>query len=484
MEKLNPNKLKEQIIQFFLEPLQAIPSYLKEMVDEFSQLKTVYKVITLLVLIYLALPPLLYNADPVEFHLIKLNTMYISGALLLLIVVFGYQSFPYLREVWTTYRRGRNLIFISIFVMLFSLAINFPQMNLFVRAEVVTTPVFYGAGPNFISIFYYWLAFVLLLVAPTIIPHLPMKLITTVVYASLTITALLIAYQVLINDFMGVSRTYLFGFGNTNYTPDPFAIFGRFLTIPLLYKQKINPWTVLLGIFYFVIVLLSISRASWVGLTVSILVTIIVLIRLKKANLKRIGILFISAVTVLLLMVGVLSFFGETVIIDNFNSVVRLLTGESGFAETSSNRTLLWVSAIEMWIYGVADGTEVFGPNFATLLFGNGQSVYIWVEGTTQYLVTNVHQMYLDVLMSAGIVVFIAFLYSVYSFIKMSYRLVLQDINYIILFSGLIFILTKWFFNSLNGLHAPFVYVVFFLILSNYLNLRNDNTRKKIHNYE
>jgi hypothetical protein len=477
MEKLQTNKLLDKVMQFFMEPLQSIPSYLKEMIDEFTSLKTVYKIVTVIVLMYLALPPLLYNADPVEFHLIKLNTMYITGSLLFLIVIFGYQNFPYLREVWTIYRRGRNIIFISIFVMLFSLAINFPQMNLFVRAEVVTTPVFYGAGPNFISIFYYWLAFVLLLVAPTIIPHLPMKLVTTAVYASLTITAGLIAYQVLINDFMGVSRTYLFGFGNTNYTPDPFAIFGLFLTIPLLYKQKINPWTVLLGIFFFVIVLLSISRASWVGLTVSILATISLLVKLKKVDLKRVGILTITGITVLLLMVGILSIFGETVIIDNFNSVIRLLTGESGFAETSSNRTLLWVSAIEMWVYGVADGTEVFGPNVATLLFGNGQSVYIWVEGTTQYLVTNVHQMYLDVLMSAGIVVFIAFMYGVIQFIKMSYQLVLHDVNNILLFSGLIFILTKWFFNSLNGLHAPFVYVVLFMILYRYMFRTNPKLR-------
>jgi hypothetical protein len=471
MQKLNQNNMKSQLIDLFIQPLRSIPHYLKEMVDEFTQLNTIYKVVTVLVLMYLALPPLLYNADPVEFHLIKLNTMYFSGSLLLLIVLFGYQQFPYLQTVWSTYRRGRNLILISFVVMLFSLAINYPQMNLFVRAEVVSTPVFYGAGPNFISIFYYWLAFVLLFIAPIIIPHLPMKLITTVVYASLTITALLISYQVLVNDFMGISRTYLFGFGNTNYTPDPFAIFGLFLTIPLLYKQKINPWTVGLGIFFFVIVLLSISRASWVGLTVSILVTTIVLFRLNKVDFKRVGLLALTAITILLVMVAVLSLFGETVIIDNFNSVVRLLTGESGFAETSSNRTLLWVSAIEMWMYGIADGTEVFGPNFVTLLFGNGQSVYIWVEGTVQYLVTNVHQMYLDVLMSAGIFVFGVFVYGIIQFLKMSYRLVVFDINNIILFSGLIFILTKWFFNSLNGLHAPFVYVVFFLILKGYLEL-------------
>jgi hypothetical protein len=453
---------------FFLTPLERIPGYLKEALDEFLSLNTIHKITTVLVLIYFAIPPLLYQADPVQFHVIKLNTMYVTGVTLLLVVLFGYQHFPHLGPTWRFFRRGRLLVLLAVLFMFFSLAINFSQMNLFVRAGIITTPVFYGAGPNFISIFYYWLAFVLFFIGPVVYPHLPMKFIQTIVFTALFITGILIAYQVLVDDFMGISRTYLFGFGNTNYTPDPFAIFGLYLTIPLLYKKEINPYTLLLGLFFFVIVLLSISRASWVGVFVAIVASIGYLIWKKKLDYKRFGLLSLTAVIAFFVILSVLLFFGEDVIVSNFESLLRLFRGESNLAETSSNRTLLWFSAIEMWLYGVADGTEVFRLNWASIFFGNGQSVYLWLEGDIQYLVTNVHQMYLDVLMSGGIVVFAVFIYLIYTQILFAYRLVQYNLNYLILFSGLIFTLTKWFFNSLNGLHAPFVYTTFLLITSLY----------------
>jgi hypothetical protein len=122
-----------------------------------------------------------------------------------------------------------------------------------------------------------------------------------------------------------------------------------------------------------------------------------------------------------------------------------------------------------MWVYGVADGSEVFRLNWATIFFGNGQSVYLWLEDSTQYLVTNVHQMYLDVLMSGGIVVFGVFLYLLVKQVQFLLILLKANIANIVLLSGFIFVITKWFFNSLNGLHAPFVYTVFFLITAEYL---------------
>ena len=463
------NTVVRQLQSFLVEPLKRAPLYLKVAMDEFLALPRIHQWTAVLVMIYMALPPLMYDADPVQFHTIKLNTMYVTGGLLLVTVLFGYRHFPLLSEVWTLFRRGRLLVALAVLFMLFSLAINYPQMNLFVRSDIISTPVFYGAGPNFISIFYYWLAFLLFFVAPIIYPHLPKKILYFVVFASLTITGLLIAYQVLVNDFMGISRTYLFGFGNTNYTPDAFAIFGLYLTIPLLTKKTINPYHVALGLFYFVIVLLSISRASWVALFIAIVGTLLYLAWSKQLDYRRLGALTGFAVVAFGLILGVLLLFGETVILDNFLSLVRLLQGESSFAETSSNRTLLWFSAIEMWVYGFADGSEVFRLNWATIFFGNGQSVYLWLEDSTQYLVTNVHQMYLDVLMSGGIVVFGVFLYLLVKQVQFLLILLKANIANIVLLSGFIFVITKWFFNSLNGLHAPFVYTVFFLITAEYL---------------
>jgi hypothetical protein len=275
--------IQEEVVR----PLKGFIPAIKEAVDEFLALPNIYKWTTLLVIIYMAMPPLLFAQDPVQFHLIKLNTMYVTVLLLFLTVVFGYNHFPYLSKSWKLFKWERYAIFIAVFFMLFSLAINFPMMNRFVRADIISTPVFYGAGPNFISIFYYWLAFLVFFVGPVVYPHLPKKLVTYAVYLGLFITGALITYQVLIDDFIGVARTYLFGFGNTNYTPDPFAILGLYALIPLLYNKRIRVYPTLLGIFFFVVVLLSISRASWVGLAIAIAGSIGYLLYRKELELKR-----------------------------------------------------------------------------------------------------------------------------------------------------------------------------------------------------
>jgi O-antigen ligase len=462
-------KLNNWVTEELVQPLQGLLPALKQSIDELIKLPLIYKWTTLLVVIYMALPPLMYNSDPVEFHLIKLNTMYITIVLLVLTVLFGYNHFPYLATSWKTFKYERYAIFLAVFFMLFSLAINYPQMNLFVRAEIISTPVFYGAGPNFISIFYYWLAFLVLFVGPIVYPHLPKRLVQYVIYLSLFITGALIAYQVLVDDFMGVSRAYLFGFGNSNYTPDAFAIFGLFLMIPLLYEKRIKVFSTLLGIFFFVVVLLSVSRASWVGVGVAGLGSIGYLLYRKELELQRFLVLVGMGLTTLVALVLVLIGLGESIVLDNFTSLLSVFSSDGDLSVVSSLRTPLWGSAIQMWLYGLADGTEVFRLNFASIIFGNGQSVYLWLDEGTQYLVTNVHQMYLDVLMSGGIVVFASFIFLLVQQFRYVFQLMKLDIKYVTLFAGLLFIMGKWFFNSLNGLHAPFVLIVFILITYHYM---------------
>ena len=109
------------------------------------------------------------------------------------------------------------------------------------------------------------------------------------------------------------------------------------------------------------------------------------------------------------------------------------------------------------------------------------KSVYIWLEGVQQFLVTNVHQMFLDVLMSAGIFVFGLFMWLLYRLLRFSLDLVQTDIEYLPLFAGFIYIMGKWLFNSLNGLHAPFVYTVIILIYYyRYKMTYTPNLRNKI----
>jgi hypothetical protein len=160
---------------------------------------------------------------------------------------------------------------------------------------------------------------------------------------------------------------------------------------------------------------------------------------------------------------------GESIVLDNFTSLLSVFSTDGDLSVVSSLRTPLWGSAIQMWLYGIADGTEVFRLNFASIIFGNGQSVYLWLDEGTQYLVTNVHQMFLDVLMSGGIVVFAAFVFLLVQQFRYVFQLMKLDIKYVTLFAGLLFVMGKWLFNSLNGLHAPFVFVVFILITYHYM---------------
>jgi hypothetical protein len=92
--------IQEEVIHPWKEFLPSI----KEAVDEFVALPNIYKWTTLLVVIYMAIPPLLFAQDPVEFHLIKLNTMYITVTLLVITVLFGYQHFPYLSTYWKLFK--------------------------------------------------------------------------------------------------------------------------------------------------------------------------------------------------------------------------------------------------------------------------------------------------------------------------------------------------------------------------------------------
>jgi hypothetical protein len=80
--------------------------------------------------------------------------------------------------------------------------------------------------------------------------------------------------------------------------------------------------------------------------------------------------------------------------------------------------------------------------------------------------------------MSGGIVVFIVFMYLLVQQFRYVFTLMAHDVRYVSLFAGLLFIMGKWLFNSLNGLHAPFVYTVFVLITYSYLNFQKQRERK------
>lgn len=426
--------------------------------------KLSYKLQTVLVLIYLAVIPLLYKADPVAFHNQKLIALYTSiGGIFLLSIFLNSDFAEKYRLSFKTFKWERRLFLIAILFMFMSLFNNLLVMQSFVNAGYVSTKVFFGAGPNYLSIFYYWFNILLFMSLVPVWHYLDKRIIKIVTVASLTITGLLIAYQIFVNDFIGVARSYLFGFGNSNYTPDPFALVGLMLVVPLLFSKKIKWTEIIIGIFMFVVVLLSLSRAAYVGLFASVLFTLIYLGVNKKLELKRTLILAVVGVLVLTGSIFVLYQLGDTSILNDFKSLLTLFSGENDFAGISSLRTDLWAATFDK-----------MNSEPVIWFLGNGQSVYIWTAETTSYLVTNVHNMYLDVLFSGGIFVFIAFIALLVKQFIYALKLTKYDTKNVILLSGLVFVMVKWMFNSLNAIHSPFIMMIFVLISYRYMQMKNE----------
>ena len=121
----------------------------------------------------------------------------------------------------------------------------------------------------------------------------------------------------------------------------------------------------------------------------------------------------------------------------------------------------------------------MFASSPYTIIFGSGQSVFMWGSNTTQYIVTNSHNQYIETLLSGGVIVFSILMILLYKQFMYVIRLVKYDINNIALLSCLIFICVKWMFNSLNASHSPFVLMVFVLISYRYMEMKSDETIQK-----
>lgn len=425
--------------------------------------KLTYKIQTALLIIYIGVLPLLYKQNPNEFHNLKLLVLYLLIAAFFVVALFTMGSYSEkFRLSLKTFKWERRLFGLAILFMFLSLFNNVLEMSSFVKAGYIGTPVFYGAGPNYLSIFFYWGLMMLFITLVPVWHYVKRDWVKYAGVGSLVIVGLLIMYQVFINDFIGVARSYLFGFGNSNYTPDPFALAGLVLVIPFLFSKKINWIETGIGVFMFVIVLLSLSRAAFVGLGVSVLFTLIYLGVTRRLEWKRTLILGTAGILVLAGAILVLNQAGDSGIFNDFQSLFSLFSGDSDFAGISSLRTDLWNATI-----------EYMNAKPIIWLLGNGQSVYIWQAETTSYLVTNVHNMYLDVLFSGGIVVFLVFMVLLVKQYIYAFRLAKHDVSNVVLLAGLVFVCTKWLFNSLNAIHSPFIVLLIIVLNYRYMELKN-----------
>lgn len=427
--------------------------------------KKVYFIQTILLIIYLAVTPLLVSQNPIIFHDIKLKMLYYSISLLFLVSIFFYN---YFREEYIlsfkTFKIERRLIGIALIMMIISFFINLNDMRTLLTSDSIGSNLFKGAGPNYLSIFFYFFSYIFIAIAIVILRHTNNKLIIKAVIVSLIIVGFVIIYQLFANDFLGKGPNYLFGWGNSNYTPDPFSIVGLILLIPFMLNKKINYLYLGIGVFFFEIVLLSGSRAAFVGLFLSAIITSLLLIITKKTDIKRILILF--GLSILLIIVSYILFakFGLERNADDLGNLNTLIGNEELDKYSLYSRINLWKISL-----------RYFASSPTNVLFGIGQSVFVWNSYTMHYLVSNTHNQYIDILLSGGIVVFSIFIILLYKQFVYVIKLVKYNTNNIVLLSCLIFICTKWMFNSFNAIHSPFILMVFVLISYRYLEMKRAN---------
>lgn len=425
--------------------------------------KTVYLIQTFLAIIYLSAAPLFYSNDLQFFYDLKLLIIYSSSILLFLISIFYYRIFKkdYLLT-YNTFKLESQLIFVAVFMMIISLFINLEDMNFMISKGGFYTNIFKGAGPNYLSVFFYFISFISIATAIVILKYVHIRAIYISIIISLIIVGFVILYQIFINDFLGRGQDYLFGWGNSNYTPDPFSIAGLFLLVPVFLKKEINYLHLGIGIFFFEIVLLSSSRAAFFGLLISLIIISVILLKLKKTNLKRV--LFFFGLAFVIFACSYFAFLelGFEKRLSDLVSLNTLVENENTYS--LYNRFDLWY--ITMTIYT---------SNFYSVIFGIGHSVYTWDSESLHFLVSNAHNQYLDILLSSGIIVFTIFLTLFGRLFMYAIKLVKYDINNIILLACLIFISVKWMFNSLNASHSPYILMVFALIAYRYMIMRNDS---------
>ena len=427
--------------------------------------KKVYFIQTILLIIYLAVTPLLVSHNPIIFHDIKLKMIYFSISMLFLVSIFFYH---YFREEhvlsFKTFKTERRLIGIAVIMMLISFFVNLNDMRALLTSDSIGSNLFKGAGPNYLSIFFYFFSFIFIATGIVAFKHTDNKLIIKAVLVSLVIVGCVIIYQLFVNDFLGKGPNYLFGWGNSNYVSDPFSIVGLILLIPLIFKEKINYLYLGIGIFFFEIVLLSGSRAAFVGLFLSVIITSFVLFRTKKTDVKRILTLYGLSILIIIVSYILFSKFGLDKNIDNLGSANTLVGNEELDKYSLYSRINLWKISL-----------KYFASSPTTVLFGMGQSVFAWDSDTMHYLVSNTHNQYIDILLSGGIVVFSIFITLLYKQFMYVIKLIKYNTNNIVLLSCLIFICTKWMFNSFNAIHSPFILMVFVLISYRYMEMKRAN---------
>jgi|GEM_PF-4060561 len=418
-------------------------------------------ILTILAIIYFAVTPLIYSSEPVLFHKYKLISIYVSIGLILLVTIFSWKEFTEERKLAkTTFRTERIIFFVIAFILFLAFLQNMNSMSTYVLAGYMPLGLFFGAGPNNLSVFFYFLCMVGVSTGVLIMSKINIKLVRVIIYISIVIVGLIIMIQMFETDFIGYGRSFLYGFGNSNYAPDAFAVLGILVLIPLFYRKSFYVSS-MLGIFFFIVVLLTRSRAAFLGIIVATMFAGIYLIGTKKLKVTRTIFILVSGLSVVVLAVFLANQLGYSALWKEFSKVIDVMRGAESITNADSYR-------FELWTYTI---NKAFSTPM-NIIFGMSMAVFPVFDGSITYLATNVHNQYLDVLISGGIFVFAMFIYLLVKQFIYAWKITKYDINNLPLMSALIFIYVKWIFNSLNALHSPFVLLVFILISSRYMHMK------------
>lgn len=431
--------------------------------------KTQKAIQTILLIIYFSVTPLLVNYNPIIFHDIKLLNIYISIFFIFLTVLIGYKEN---KELYLEYRKTFKweliLTGVALLFMMVSFYVNYTEMNTLITSSEFRSELWKGVGPNFLSLSFYFFSFLLISSAVLIVKNIKYQLISKTIVASLILVGFIIFYQIFVDDFLGRGQHYLFGWGNSNYTPDPFSIIGILLLFPLLFTKKINYFNLMIGILFLEIVLLSSSRAAYIALFISISISLLIILFKKMITLKKILIIFGFAVLIILFSYQLFLYLGSET---GYEDLMDL----SSFSENKTLDHFSLYNRVDLWSISF----EHFYNNFNSIVFGIGQSVYIYDTESVHFLVTNAHNQYIDVLLSSGVIVLGIFIVLIYRQFRYAIKLLNYDIRNIVYLTCLIFITVKWLFNSMNTSHSPYIFLVFILISYQYHELSRQTQLSK-----
>lgn len=260
-------------------------------------------------------------------------------------------------------------------------------------------------------------------------------------------------YSIIHYYYFAEFKALIYSFGNSNYAGDPYLILYFFIMIPML-TSKLNYKHLIISTLLLVLAFFPNSRALILSACATMMFITLYLAFRRKITVKGViilGVQFILVTGINLLFVrpGV----GD---INTFNSFVG---GEITADTLSAGRITLWTNILQTSVRDIP-----------TFLFGTGPSTFRWLGGSNH----NAHNMYIEIFGSMGIVGLIIFTIIFFKFLIAAFKIAQRNIQLTYLLTALIYIFTKWMFNSYMATTSVYVLMVFTIILVQFDKLEEE----------